>query len=150
MSEYKFKGYDYSELAECWGLEAKVEIPDWLKKINSNDDEDENENMNSLMGIEETVELTFNIGYQTIKVSTDDSEQVEREKIRQHIAKYLLRGNGTPEEIVKVRSEANAFLLALVEGEYGYSAGVYKAISEIESNHTFAQWMIQHMEGMWT
>lgn len=141
MTDYKFKGYDWLELAECWGIETKPRIPDWLYQLHDEDEEIE--------GFPEEAEIKFKVGGSTIRVSTNIEEEVLTEKIIKHITRTLAR-NVDNDASKQMRADINRFLDALIEEEFGYSVGMYQALKEIECNHTLAQWIIRHLESLWT
>lgn len=142
MTNYKFMGYDWLELAECWDLKAEPKISDWMRQLYDEGEEVE--------GVPEKIDITIDIAGTKICVTTSIVEEVLREKIIRHIKQTMMQ-YGKPEDQVKqMRYDINRFLAALIEEEYGYSAGVYQAIMEIENDHTFAQWIVKHLGSLWT
>lgn len=133
MMTYEFKGYNWEELAECWGIEVG-ERP--LVKDNNGD--------NFLM-VPESVDIYYHINNTRMLITTDNPEEVLAEKIKSYIHEHISGEN-------KVREDMNRFLEALIKESEGhdYSAPAYKGILAIKDDETFAQWFVYNLEKMWT
>ncbi|MDW0115877.1 hypothetical protein QTL97_02835 [Sporosarcina thermotolerans] len=140
MSEYKFKGYGWSELAECWGLEIK-EQP---FTASTSDGE-----MVNLGTIPEKIEKVYQINGTTMKVSLTDVEEVQAEKIKQFIWSNL--GNGGFKH-PQIRTDILDFLKALIieSKELDYNTPVYEGLLKIDDDHTLATWITFNLEMLWT
>lgn len=139
---YEFKGYDWMELAECWGI--KVERKP-LNVFTTNGKEDKDLNLS----VAEKIEVVKHINGMTMKFVVDDEEEVYAEKIKQHIRKSLTLGEDGFDN-KQIREDLNNFLKKLIEEEHGYNTPVYKGILEIEDDYTFATWVCGNLERLWT
>ncbi|MDN4608968.1 hypothetical protein [Sporosarcina highlanderae] len=140
MSEFKFKGYDWSELAECWGLEVK-EQPFFASGTDGE--------VVNLGTIPEKIEKEYRINSTTMKVLLTDEEEVQAEKIKQFILSNLDAGGFKHPHI---RTDIHDFLKALInESEkLDYSTPVYEGLLKIEDDHTLATWITYNLEMLWT
>lgn len=141
---YKFKGYDWTELAECWGI--KVERKP-LNVFTSDGKKDKDLNLS----VPEKIEVIHHINGTTMKFLVEDEEEVLAEKIKQHIRSNLtFGGDGFKDK--KMREDLNNFLTVLIkeEEQWGYNAPVYKGILEVEDDFTFSKWVCDNLERLWT
>ena len=136
---YEFKGYNWTELAECWGIKAE-ERP--LIKGS--------ENQEDWLMVPETIDISYHINNTSMVFTTSDSEEVLAEKLKVYILEHML--SDETEQQIQMRRDMNSFLEALVKETQGlnYSTPAYRGILAIESNHTFAQWFCHNLEKkMW-
>lgn len=100
---YKFKGFEWVELAECWGI------------------------------------------------AVDDEEEVLAEKIKQHIYSNIDYSRGEFRD-KQMRIDLEDFLEALIEEseEIDYNTPVYRGILAVESDETFAKWICNNLETLWS
>lgn len=104
MSEYKFKGFSWSELAECWGLEVK----DQPFIVGTTDGEIVN-----LGNTSEEIEKEYRINGTTMKVTLTNEEEVQAEKIKQFIWSNIKDGHGDFQN-PQIRTDIHNFLKALI------------------------------------
>lgn len=144
MTEYKFKGYDWTELAECWG----ITVMDQMMNVIGLEDEDDEE-IRDLFMTPESIDIRYHINGTPMIFTTEDEEEVLAEKVKMHIKEELFH-----KENQSVRDDVNSFLEALIqESEDGagadYNYPVYKGMLEVENNHTFGKWIIHNLELLW-
>ena len=141
MIEYKFKGFGWSELAECWGLEVN-EQP---FTVGTTDEE-----MVNVGNTPEDIEKVYRINGTTMKVTLTDEEEVQAEKIKQFIWSNL-NGYGDFKN-PQIRTDIHNFLKALVieSNEIDYNAPVYEGLLNIKNDHTLATWITLNLELLWT
>lgn len=141
MSEYKFKGFSWSELAECWGLEVKEQ------PFVASTTEGE---MINVGNIPEKIEKVCRINGTTMKVTLTAEEEVQAEKIKQFIWSNLY-GHGDFKN-PQIRTDIHNFLKALVieSKEIDYSTPVYEGLLKIKNDHALATWITFNLEMLWT
>ncbi len=140
MSEYKFKGFSWAELAECWGLELK-EQP---FTVSTTDGE-----MVNLGNNQEEIEKVYRINGTTMKVTLTDEEEVQAEKIKQFIWSNL---NEYGEFInSQIRTDIHNYLKALIieSKEIDYNTPVYEGLLKIENDHALTTWITSNLEMLW-
>lgn len=141
MSEYKFKGFGWSELAECWELEVKEQ-----PFVAGTTDEE----MGNLGNVSEKIEKVYCINGTTVKVTLTDEEEVQVEKIKQFIWSNLNhKGDFNNPQI---RTDIHNFLKALVieSKEIDYNTPVYEGLLKIKDDHTLAAWITYNLDRLWT
>ncbi|MEK4025286.1 hypothetical protein [Sporosarcina sp. FSL W7-1283] len=142
MSEYKFKGHDWSELAQKWGVEVIAKPPKWAKQLNNEDDS---------WNLPEEIEVTHLINGMRVKFNIDDEEEVLAEKVKQYI-RFNIDYSKAEFKDRQMRADMNNFLKALIEQskELDYNYPVYEGILSVECDYTFANWFCENLERMWT
>lgn len=139
---YKFKGFDWTELAECWGITVEE------KPLNIISDDQEFKDM---MKVPESIEITKRINGMKIVFTVIDEEEVLAEKIKQHIMSNIGLGNGEFEN-KQIRIDIEEFLKALIKEskQTDYNYPVYEGILKVKSDHSFATWICDNLERLWT
>lgn len=139
---YKFKGFSWGELAECWG----ISVEDQPLNIISDDEE-----FKEMMKTPESIDITKNINGMKVVFTVDEEEEVLAEKIKNHILSNLELGSGDFKD-KQIRIDLEDFLNALIEEskKIDYSYPVYEGILKVENDHTFAQWICGNLERLWT
>lgn len=142
MSEYTFKGFSWSELAECWGLEVK-EQP---FIVDTNDGETLN-----LGNTSEKIEKMYHINGTTMKITLTNEEEVQAEKIKQFIWSNITDGHGEFKN-PQIRIDIHNFLKALIteSKKLDYNAPAFEGLLNIENDHTLASWITLNLEKLWT
>ena len=142
MSEYKFNGFSWSELAECWGLEVK-EQP---FIVSTTDGE-----MVNLGNTPEEIEKVYRINGTTMKVTLTNEEEVRAEKIKQFIWSNIKDGHGEFKN-AQIRTDIRNFLKALVieSKKLDDNTPVFEGLLNIENDHTLASWITFNLEKLWT
>lgn len=135
---YVFKGFDWQELAQCWNIQAK-EQPFIVKDTNGGE--------SSLGDVPEKIDKYYRINGTSITFTLTEEEEVEAEKIRQHIWNNLDDGNF---EDPQIRIDIHNFLKALIKASSGYDTPMFEAMLKLESDHTLAQWVTSNLRSMWT
>lgn len=131
---YKFKGYDWMELAECWDIDVEY----W----------------DGLLGGKhiKPIDKALIINGRRVVFTIDNEEEIIAQKIKEYIKDTLIIHNDDEENRKRVRNDLNNFLIALIneskETDYNYHA--YEGILKIEDDYTFAQWIISNLEKLWT
>lgn len=138
MTEYIFKGYDFTELAACWNIEVKPATPNFAK------------NWDVDWTVLETIDVTHMINGNRVVFTIEDEEEVLAEKIKNYIREHLLNKNNQD-----VRDDINRFLEALSkESEDGSvpdsNYPVYRGLLSVECNFTFASWIVNNLETLWS
>lgn len=139
---YKFKGFSWGELAECWG----IKVEDQPLNIISNDEE-----FKEMMKVPESIDITKYINGMKMVFTVNDEEEVIAEKIKNYIFLNIEAGSGEFKD-KQIRVDLENFLKALIEEskKIDYSYPVYEGILKVESDHTFAQWICTNLESLWT
>lgn len=140
---YKFKGFDWTELAECWGITAEPQ-PFMVNVVGESEPHE-------LGKVSEKIEVTKFINGIKMVFTIDDEEEVLAEKVKQHIFSNIdFSGDGFKDK--QMRKDLESFLNELIkeEEEHGYNAPVYKGILQVESDETFAKWICYNLESLWT
>ncbi|MEM5592869.1 hypothetical protein AAHH67_15880 [Niallia circulans] len=136
---YQFKGFDWTELAECWGIKVEeqgLSLDNNLELMND-------------FKVPEKIEITKYINKTKMVFTVDDEEEVLAQKIKNYIWDNLDEdGFKNPQ----IRTDINNFLKALIEEseETDYSNPVYKGILAVEDDNTFAQWICGTLEKLWS
>lgn len=144
MSEFKFKGWDWGELADCWGITVNTgeESPKFI----------DNGDGTSTLDWEphERIEKTIWVGDQKVTFTTEDEEVILETKIIQHMSDNL--GNDGEFIDPQMRTDIHNFLEALIEQSknWDYHYPVYEGILKIESDSTLVSWMRIGLTSMWT
>jgi hypothetical protein len=139
---YKFKGWDWTELAECWGITVNK------KDIRYTDANGNEETFTT--HFPETLQVTKYINGKRCTFQIDDEEEVLTEKIKQHMYNNLENG-GTDFINKEMRTDIHDFLRALINAdEGGGDVPAYRGILEIESDWYLVRWMAHNLETMWT
>lgn len=137
---YKFKGFDWVELAECWGVivEEKPILDDSPK-------------LKEIFKTKEKIEVTKFINGTKMVFTVDDEEEVLAEKIKQHIYKNLDYDVGRFKD-KQMRVDLEDFLKALIKEseKIDYNTPVYKGILAVENDETFAKWICSNLETLWS
>lgn len=140
---YKFKGYDWEELADCWGLEVHQgsETP-FIKRDDGF--------FTHTPDFHEQLEKEVWVGSQLIKVTTEDDEEILLHKIREYISEHMNHGEAALDP--RVKKDMVDFLTALVEQskQTDYSYPVFEGILRLDSDFTFVSWFSLALPNMWT
>lgn len=141
---YKFKGYDWEELAKCWGI--KVKKRPLNVKAHSEDSEFAN-----MFKVKETIEIEKEINGMKVVFTVDDKKEVLAEKIKRHIWDSLDWETGSFKD-ENVRKDMDNFLKALIkESEmYDYNTPIIKGLLNIKHDETFAVWFCRNLEKLWS
>lgn len=139
---YEFKGYDWCELAECWGI--KVTPEPMTAKVQGTDE------VMHLGDRPEKIDKIFYVNGTRITFELTDEEEVLAEKIKQHIQNTLNTSGDFMSRTM--RPDLVKFLnkLADEEEQSGFNAPVFRAIATLESDFTLAQWVINNLEKLWS
>lgn len=141
---YEFKGFDWTELADCWGITVEEQ------PINVVGLEDNSE-LEEMFKVKEKIEVTKLINGMKMVFTVDNEEEVLAEKVKQHIRNNLaLGGDGFKDK--QIRIDLENFLKALIKEseKIDYNAPVYKGILEVESDEVFAKWICNNLETLWS
>lgn len=133
-NKYKFKGYDWTELAECWGI--TVEETPMIK----------NDETNMFM-MKEKIEVVKYFNNTRVVFTVDDEEEVLAEKVKRFIIDKLCNNYDELNDI-RVRTDIENFLKELIK-EGGYCTPMYEGMLKIESNTMFAKWVCNNLEMLW-
>lgn len=144
MEEFKFNGYSWTELAECWNIAVE---PQPMNVKNVTDE------LQELFMVPEKIDIKYRVNNTSMTFTTEDEEEVLAEKLRRHIWNNI--------DLTKVefkdkqmRTDIENFLKALIkesERELGdYNHPVYKGILKIENDYTFAKWITRNLEHLWS
>lgn len=140
---YKFNGFDWVELADCWGITVQ-EKPMNVTGL------DHEPKLKEMFKTKEKIEVTKFINGMKMVFTIDDDEEVLAEKIKQHIRSNLDFSKGGFKN-KQIRIDLENFLKALIkESERDYNTPVYKGILAVESDETFAFWICNNLETLWT
>lgn len=139
---YKFKGYSWAELAECWG----ISVEDQPLNVISNDEE-----FKEMMKTPESIDVEKYINGMKIVFTVNEEEEVLAEKIKNYIYSNLESGSGDFKD-KQLRMDLEDFLKALIREskKIDYSYPVYEGILKVENDHTFSQWICGNLERLWT
>lgn len=134
---YEFKGFAWTELAECWGIEAG-ERP----LVKDSDGKD-------YLMVPEEIDVFYFINDTKMMFTTSDPEEVIAEKIKNYISEHMFGEKAEHQD--RVRQEINRFLEALIKEskEHDFNSSAFRGILEIEDNITFSQWFCNNLETMW-
>ncbi|MFJ7976657.1 hypothetical protein ACIQZI_13290 [Peribacillus sp. NPDC096379] len=140
---YKFKGYNWIELAECWGIEVGY---DYLNVVGENADE-----MKELLKSPESIEITKYINGTKMVFTTNNEEEVLAEKVRRHILSSLDKETGDFKD-KQIRIDLNEFLKALIiqSKKVDYAYPIYEGILAVEDDDTLARWICNSLESLWS
>ncbi|MFJ5623393.1 hypothetical protein ACIQD3_11765 [Peribacillus loiseleuriae] len=140
---YKFKGFHWQELSECWGINVGYGYLNFIG-------EDAGE-MRELLKRPESIEITKYINDTKMVFTTLDEEEVLAEKVRRHIFSNMNRETGKFED-KQIRMDMNAFLKALIEQskKYDYTYPIYEGLLAVKDDDTFARWFCNSLEGLWS
>lgn len=138
MIDYNFKGYDWTEVADYFGIKQEEKV------LSEGDDESER------LTIPEKATVKYYVNNTFITLETSYEEEVIREKLISYLWKQMDMGKG--EFINNTREVLNAYLDALIEQveEISYASPVLKGMRDIESDHTFLSWFTHNLESLWS
>lgn len=141
---YKFKGFSWAELAECW----RITVEEEPMNVIGLDDEPE---LKEMFKTKEKVEVTKFINGMKMVFTVDDDQEVLAEKIKKHIFSNLDAG-GEGFKDKQMRNDLESFLHALIKEEekISYNAPVFKGILKVENDASFAKWICNNLEELWT
>lgn len=136
---YRFKGYDWTELAECWEITVEEER---IRAIGAE---------SASFKFKEEIDVTKFINGMKMVFTVSDEEEVLAEKIKRYIHKSLYISEDSFKDR-QIRTDLENFLKALIkESERtDYNAPVYRGILEIESDRVFAKWICNNLESLWS
>lgn len=140
---YEFKGFEWTELAECWGIKVE-DVPTMVNVVG----EKEPIQIGSLP---EKIDIRMCINNTSMIFTTFDDEEVLAEKIKRHIKSNINFSKGEFKD-KQVRTDLEDFLKALIKEskEIDYNHHVYEGILKVESDETFARWICNNLEELWT
>jgi hypothetical protein len=141
QNNFVFKGFDWSELAECWGISVE-EQP--LTALVEGTDE-----IFELGKVPEKIDKTIFVNGNSVIFTLIDDDEVLAEKIKQYLWLNVDSTHGTFKD-TQIRTDIHNFLKALIEGDDGYDTPVWKGLLLIKSDHTLTQWITTNLEKMWT
>ena len=123
--EYKFDGYDWEELAECWGITVEEG---------------------------ETIDAEFLIGEQTIKVKLHDEEAVLGEKTKRYIMSNIDYSEEPRFKDEQIRKDLVAYLntLAVEQRKFGTGAEIIQAIADETSDWALGKWVTENLYRLWS
>lgn len=142
---YKFKGFDWTELAECWEIAVDDKVKD-TRILDENGKPDKK--LMDLFARPERIDIKYRVNGTNMIFTTEDHEEVLAEKLKRHIASHM----HNEEDMVEIAADMRRFLRALYEEaeKTDYSYPVYKGMLEIESDVTLGQWVIHSLNKLWT
>lgn len=146
MKKYKFKGYDWMELAECWGIE--VGYTEWTTTFLGGDNEEKKLLSEVFEPFPETIDVTYYVNNTEFTVTTSDSDEVYMEKIKRYISSRM----DNQEELEEMTKDIRRFLQALYKEskEVDYNYPVYEGMLNIKDDFTLCQWVLKSLSKLWT
>lgn len=142
MTKYIFKGHDWFELVEYFGLEQKETL------IPIHDPHGEVD-MELSFYTKEKISMIRVINGMKITFELKEKEEVELEKLKQYLHSRLsaIREG----EIDDTREVLMAYLDKLIESSENrdYNSPVFKGIKSIEDDEVFIKWFVHCLEDMW-
>lgn len=132
---YIFKGYDWTELANCWGIEVKE------KPLIKDSD----------LKISERIDITKYINGMMITFTVDEYDEVLAEKVKNHIKSNLDLSSGNFKDD-SMRDDIHNFLKSLIKEsrELDYNYPVFEGILKIEDDYTLMRWICDNLHNLWT
>ncbi len=99
----------------------------------------------------ERIEITKYINGTKMVFTTKDEEEVLAEKVKRHIFSNINRETGEFKD-KQIRIDLNEFLKALIEQskKYDYTYPIYEGLLAVEDDDTFARWICNNLEGLWS
>lgn len=138
--EYKFKGFDWTELAECWGLKAEKSESKWLRMFSDEDDVPF-----------KPVKVDYFINKRKVTFEVDEEDEILAEKIKSHIRDNLdlITAKFKDESM---RDDIHRFLKALINEskQIDYNYPIYEAMLELNDDWTICKWVTNNLEMLWT
>lgn len=131
---YKFKGEQWEELAECWGIRVE-QVPVANMKKHT---------------VSEKIEVRHYIDNTAMSFLVSDEEEVLAEKVKRFLWDSICGRTGKFKN-KQVRQDITDFLNALAdeEDEHHCSAPVYRAIASIEGDRVMVEWVIGNLERLY-
>lgn len=147
---FKFKGFSWTELAECWGIKVEEVVLNYPVIDEETGEEVEGEDLVHLQA--ESIDVVKYVNGMKVVFTIEDEEEVLAEKLKRYISEKLRHPTTDPDERKQIREDMNNFLRALIQESetLDYNAPVFEGILAIESDFTFSQWFCNNLESLWT
>lgn len=139
---FDFKGYSWEELAECWGINVGYEYLDVAENTVE---------VKELLKSPETIDITQYINGSKIVFTINDKTEVLAEKVRRHILSNIEIETGRFID-KQIRLDLNCFLKALIKqsAKIDHCYPIYEGMLAIENDYTFARWICNNLEELWS
>lgn len=123
--EYKFDGYDWEELAQCWGITVEEG---------------------------ETIDVEFFIGEEIIKATFRDAEAILGEKTKRYIMDNIDYSGEPKFKDQQMRKDLVAYLNKLAEEQrkFGTGAEIIQAIADEKHDWALAKWVTENIYRLWS
>jgi len=125
----EFKGIDWRELAEHWGIKQEMKV------------------ITDGISVPETIKKKIVVNAKIVIFEIDDEDELIAEKLRQYIWNHYDMESATIDK--QIKQDMKDFLQALCKDEY-HNTQMFKALLNVDEDHTFLTWFTHNLESMWS